>query len=94
MTQGLTPLNGAPVLDQLDRHWGKIAAILLWQLAGDKKVVIGAKEMAAFSASCGDEPGKLILFTHGTHDQFEFQFITREAAAAIAAHQQTMKGSA
>lgn len=84
-------MNDAPVLDQVDGQWQKLA-MLLWKLAGREKVKLTHAEIAAFGKEF--EPGIPVLFTHGHSDSIEFQVIDEEAARRIAQHDATMRGSA
>ncbi len=78
----------AVVLGQIDGHWQKIAAFLLYKLAGETPVRITGADMEAMAAKFA--PG---IFTHGGSDFMEFSIVSEEAAQRIAAHDATMRGA-
>lgn len=85
--------NEAPVLDQLDGHWQKIALFLIWKLVPKgESVRITSDDIARCNAEFA--PDIPFLFTHGHADSFELSVITREQAERIAAHQKVMEGRA
>lgn len=71
-------LYDAAVLDQVQAHWMKIAALLVWKLAPNG-VTLTAKEIESF-------PADRVLLTHGHRDSFEFRLVTEADAARLAAH--------
>ena len=80
------------VLRQLDAQWQKIAMLILWKLAGTKKVRVSAKDIEAMANAF--EPGIPMLYTHGHSDSFEFQIVDERAAARIAEYDKTQRGTA
>jgi hypothetical protein len=80
------------VLEQLGEHWQKLAAMILWKLNGREKVTITHADIARFQAEFA--PQEPVIFTHGHYDSIDFQIITHEQAERLAAHDQTMKGTA
>lgn len=89
----MTKINPDSVaLQQLDEHWQKIAAFLLWKLAGTAKVSITLADMKAMSEAF--EPGMPCVNTHAHFESLDFQLVTEEAAQRLAAHDRTMKGHA
>lgn len=80
------------VLQQLDAHWQKIAALIVWKLRGREPVKITAADIERFNAEFA--PGQACLFTHGMSDAFEFSIVDEAAAKRIAAHDATMRGAA
>lgn len=86
----LTP--DSVVLQQLDGHWQKMAAFLLWKLKGGEMVRLTHQDIEACGAAFA--PHGPVLFTHGHSDSIEFQVVDMDAARRLAAHAQTMKGTA
>jgi hypothetical protein len=48
----------ALVLDQLEGQWQKIAAVLVWKLSKEKRVIIGLKDFAEIARA--NETGQVI----------------------------------
>lgn len=86
-------LNDALILNQLDGQWQKFAAIILWKLNGNRQVRITAEDIDAFGQQFG-AGGSPIIFTHGHKESIEFQIVSEEAAARIAAHDAKSRGTA
>ena len=85
-------LNDAPILDQLDGYWEKMAAFLLHKLVKrGEQVVITLEDMKAMER---DWPAGAIIFCHGRTDSIALQLVTREDAERLAAHDAQMRGSA
>ncbi len=85
-------LNEAPVLDQLEPYWQKIAGLLLYKLAKrGEQVTITFKDMKQLEA---DWPGGTIIACLGGYDHFSFKLVTPEEAQRLAQHQKTQEGSA
>lgn len=80
------------VLSQLDGHWQKLAAMLLWKLKGREMVRLTSEDIARFQAEF--LPFEPVIFTHGHVDSIDFQIVTQEQAERLAAHDKTMRGSA
>ena len=70
------------VLQDVDGYWQKIAAFLLWKLAGTSKVVITAKDMQDMSENFA--PGIPCVFTHGKAESLEFSLVTEAEAVRLA----------
>lgn len=66
------------VLTQVQEHWMKIAALLVWKLAPNG-VVLTDKDIASF-------PLDRALLTWGHKDSFEFRLVTQQEAERLAAH--------
>jgi hypothetical protein len=73
----------AAVLDQLEGQWQKIAALLVWKLAGDKPVIIGIKDFEELERATA--AGKVFM-TWGHYDSFEFRIIDKADAERLADH--------
>lgn len=77
----------AAVFGQLQEHWQKMAALIVWKLA-PKGVTITIDDIASF-------PQDRFLLTHGHKDSFEFKIVTKEEAERLAAHDEaTNRGRA
>lgn len=76
----------SPMLQQLDGHWQRLAAVLVWKLAKDG-VTLTLDDLAQF-------PQDMVLLTHGHKDSIEYKLVTREAAERIAAHDRAQRGRA
>lgn len=77
-------MNDAPILDQVQEHWAKIAAFLLWKLSKDRPVNITAADIEQFGKD------NLTLVTHGHKDSIELMLVTPEAAQRMADHDRQM----
>lgn len=80
------------VLQQVDGHWQKLFAILLWKFAKRDVVVVKDTDIEAMAkefAPCGP-----IVFTHGQVDGFRFSLVTEEKAKEIAAFDAMQRGTA
>jgi hypothetical protein len=80
------------VLHQVQHEWQKLAAMLLWKLAGTQKVTLTVADIAAFGALYPQ--GMPVLYTHGHADSIDFQIVDMAAAERLAAHDRTMRGTA
>lgn len=80
------------VLQQLDGHWQKLAALILWKLAGRQMVTVSHADMERFSKEFA--PEYAVIFTHGRHDAIDFQIVTVADAERIAAHDKSQRGMA
>jgi hypothetical protein len=80
------------VLGQLDGHWQKLAAMLLWKIKGREMVRLTHEDIARFQAEF--LPFEPVIFTHGHSDSIDFQIVTHEQAERLAAHDKTMRGTA
>ena len=89
----MTRLNDAPVLDQVEPYWQKLAALILWKLKGTERVEVTDEDITRMEAEFAGQGGA-IIFVHGMHDRFGFQIVNAEQAQRIAAHEAAMKGSA
>lgn len=69
-------IGNDPILGQVQEHWMKLAALLVWKLA-PQGVTITFEEMQKF-------PANLALLTHGHRDSIEFRMVSREEAEALA----------
>lgn len=87
--ENMTP--DSVVLQQLDGYWMKIATLLLFKLKGRDQVRITGDDMKALEKAFAGGP---VLYTHGHADGFSFQVVDEAAAARLAAHDQTMRGTA
>ena len=80
------------ILQQLDGQWQKVAALLLWKLAGVEKVTITCNDMEEMARQF--HPGQPCIFTHGHQDSIDFQVLDEKAASRIAEFEATQRGSA
>lgn len=80
------------VLQQLDEHWQKMAALILWKLAGSKQIRITANDIQALNDAFA--PGGPVIYTHGHKDSLEFQIVDGATAERLAAHDAKIKGRA
>lgn len=79
-------LNDAPVLDQLDGQWQKIAMAVIFKLAGPGvRVSLHADDFAKLSEHYA--PGIPVLFTHGHTDSIDLMVVDSASAMRIAEHQ-------
>lgn len=85
-------LNDAPVLDQIDGQWQKMAMILLWKLAGTKQVKVTADDIKAMSDHFA--PGISVVYVHGHSDSLEFQLVDEASANRLVLHEERMRGNA
>jgi hypothetical protein len=90
MNENLSP--DSTVLQQIEGHWQKLFAILLWKTSKRERRTITVEEIAALGAAFPD--GGPVVYTHGHADSIEFQLVTRESALRLAAHDKTMRGTA
>lgn len=65
-------------LTQVQEHWMKIAALLVWKLAPNG-VTLTAEDIASF-------PPDRALLTWGHRGSFEFKLVTEEEGKRLAAH--------
>ena len=86
-------LNDAPVLDQVEPYWQKLAALILWKLKGVERVEITYEDMKRMEAEFAGAGGA-IIFVHGMYDRFAFKIVTPEEAERIAKHETTQRGNA
>lgn len=78
-------------LQQLDGHWQKMAAIILWKLVGRAMVTVTAEDIDRFQTEFA--PGMPVVFTHGHKDSIDFQIVDMETAERLAEHDRTINGS-
>lgn len=90
MSQKINP--DSTILQQTDGHWQKLAAFIIWKLAGAAPVRITAADMESMAAAFA--PGIPVILTHGHSDSIEFSIVTEEAAQRLAAHDKNMRGGA
>ncbi len=76
----------AAILQQLEGHWQKICALLVWKLAR-QGVTLTHAEIEA----CTKE-GELVLLTHGHYDSIEFKLVTPKEAQRIVEHERKRHG--
>jgi len=80
------------ILQQVDGQWQKLAAMIVWKLAGTSTVRLTAGDMDRFNAEFS--PGIPVLLTQGHADAIELQIVDEAAALRIADHDSKMRGSA
>lgn len=68
----------AAILQQVQEHWMKLAALLVWKLARDG-VTLTLDDIQSF-------PQDRFLLTHGHRESIEFKLVTKEEAERLAAH--------
>lgn len=83
-------MTDAPIVDQLQEHWNKVAAILVWKLAPEG-VEITDEDIQEFSRQ--SKAGETILAEIGRPNGFGFRIIDRAEAERLAAHQASQRGS-
>lgn len=76
----------AAILQQVDGHWQKLAALLVWKLA-KTGVTLTEKEISEF-------PPDLVLLTHGHKDSIEFKMVTQDEAQRLAEYDAAQAGHA
>ena len=81
------------ILGQLDEHWQKLAALIIFKLVGHDPVIITTEDMERFNAEFESGDGGRLL-THGHYDAIEFRIVGEEAAERLAAHDLTLGGRA
>lgn len=86
----LTP--DSAVLQQVDGQWNKLAALILWKLAGREKVKVTHLDIARFNKEFA--PSMPVLLTHGHSDSIDFQIVDTETAVRLADYDKTMGGTA
>lgn len=91
-TRIVPQMNDAPVLDQVDGYWQKLAAFILWKTSGRNMVRITAEDMQAMEKAFA--PGIPVILTHGHTDSLEFSLVTEEAAVRLAEHNKKIRGAA
>jgi hypothetical protein len=85
-------LNKAVILDQLQDHWQKMAALIVWKCAKKGTIKITQKDIEGFSKAF--PPGMPVLLTHGHIDSIDFKLVSEEEAKVLVAHNETLKGTA
>lgn len=85
-------LNDAPVLDQVQEHWQKLMAVVLWKYHKGATLTLNVADFQAYQRDF--EAGNALMFTHGHVDSIDLAIITAERAAVIAEHQKTQGGTA
>lgn len=90
MTHAINPES--TVLQQVDGHWQKLAAFIVWKCVGRGTVTITAEDIQRFADEFA--PGVPVLLTHGHADSFEFRIVDEAAAKRLAEHDRTIRGHA
>lgn len=85
-------LNDAPVLDQVQEHWQKLMAVILWKYHKGETLTLTTADFQAYQRDF--DAGNAIMFTHGHIDSIDLAIISAERAAAIAEHEKTQRGTA
>lgn len=81
------------VLQQVDGHWQKIAAFIVWKLVPKgQSVSITAEDLRLIEKEFGLEGPTLL--THGNFDSLEFKIVSREEAVRLAEYDRKMRGHA
>jgi hypothetical protein len=81
------------ILQQVDGHWQKLAALILWKTVGrDKIVLITHADIEEFHRAFA--PGTGVILTHGHAESIGFSLIDEAAAQRLAEHDSTIKGTA
>lgn len=70
------------MLQQVDGQWQKLAALILWKLAGTQKVEITAADIEAMHQNFA--PGMVCVFTHGKADSVAFSLVSEAEAMRLA----------
>ena len=81
-------LNDAPVLDQLEGQWQKIAMAVIFKFVGSGvRVNLHADDFMKLAEHYA--PGIPVLFTHGHANSLDLMVIDHAAAMRIAEHQKS-----
>lgn len=80
------------ILQQVDGHWQKLAALIVWKCVGRGTVTITAEDIQGCAAAFA--PGPPTLLTHGHADSIEFRLVDEAAAKRLAEHDRTLRGRA
>lgn len=82
----------APILDQLDGQWQKIAAVLLFKLSRDTPVTLTLKDFEAFREwqAIVDQQ----FMTWGHYDSIELRFMKIAEAQRLSEHMNAIGGAA
>lgn len=68
----------AAILQQVQEHWQKLAALIVWKLA-PTGVTLTFEDISSF-------PPDRVLLTHGHRDSIEFKIVSQADAERLAAH--------
>lgn len=80
------------VLQQVQEHWQKLFALMLWKLRGREAVTLSFREIEEAHADFAAQG--LTLLMHGRTDSLLFQLVDRARAERLAAHDNSMRGTA
>lgn len=80
------------ILQQVDGHWQKLAALIVWKCVRRGTVTITLEDMQRLEAEFA--PGKSNLLLHGHADYLEFRLVDDESAKRLAEHDRNLKGTA
>ena len=80
------------ILQQVDGHWQKLAALIVWKCIGRGTVTITVEDMQRLDDEFA--PGVPVLLTHGHADSIEFRIVDEAAAKRLAEHDRTLRGRA
>jgi hypothetical protein len=81
------------VLQQVEGHWQKLAALILYKAVRLGTIKVTEEDMKAFQAEFPNLGGPCLL-THGHSDSLEFRIVSMADAARVAEHDQTIVGRA
>lgn len=82
---------GAVVLDQIQEHYQKLLAMVVWKLApGGVTLSLADIERFAHATEAGDA----VLLTHGHFDSIEFKIVDAASAQRLADHDAKQRGRA
>ena len=70
------------MLQQVDGHWQKLAALLIFKLAGGRRVTITTQDMQALAANYA--PGIPCVLTRGKPGCIELSLVTQAEAIRLA----------
>lgn len=80
------------VLEQVEGHWQKLFAALLWKLKGKEGAVLHANDFKTMSDELAAQG--LFLLTWGHADSFEFRFVTEAEGERLTRHVEGLGGHA
>ena len=75
------------MMPQMEGHWQKMCAVLLWKLAKTSTIRITNLDLQDLIMEF--EPGMPVVFTNGKEEYIEFALITEEQAKARVEFEQT-----
>ena len=84
-------MNDAPVLDQVQEHWQKLMAVVLWKYHRGETVTLNAADFQGYQRDF--DAGQAFMLTHGHYDSIELGIVDAERAKRIVEHDKTQRGN-